>query len=437
MTRRKQGFVATPSTRTTRSSSFVVLDSMEDDFPVLTSLLAVRPGTAKPVKKPIDTPAASSKVSAAEETVLQTETCKAGHSPSTAAGGTAAISAEPAAGAMLTVGIAPAATPSSGHSKINSGQTPAAKSTAGSCALTEIPAPRNVGTDGNNKLGQKTDAGQTTKAITLSKNPETKPWNSLFKDNRAPSEGLKLRYIPPTSDILDFSDRVLPSMVDIFGYCLVGFFTGRFPGLKATYSLTKKWGVHCEVKPHDKGWVVFKFKSEADRTKVMIEGPYILYGKLLVLKVLSDDFSFEDDEFLKVPIWIKFPKLPVRLWNEDTISEVASKVGVPLTMDRITLEKANHNYARVLIEVDVTKPPPLSFPIKMASGRIFEQRVLYETFPNYCFHCKQYGHHPFICKELEAKEKVEIDEPEKVETIIIATTKATEATKAIVGTVDP
>ncbi|CAH9080411.1 unnamed protein product [Cuscuta europaea] len=226
-------------------------------------------------------------------------------------------------------------------------------------------------------------------------------------------------------------------MVDIFGYCLVGFFTGRFPGLKATYSLTKKWGVHCEVKPHDKGWVVFKFKSEADRTKVMIEGPYILYGKLLVLKVLSDDFSFEDDEFLKVPIWIKFPKLPVRLWNEDTISEVASKVGVPLTTDRITLEKANHNYARVLIEVDVTKPPPLSFPIKMASGRIFEQRVLYETFPNYCFHCKQYGHHPFICKELEAKEKVEIDEPEKAETIIIATTKATEATKAIVGTVDP
>ncbi|CAH9092608.1 unnamed protein product [Cuscuta europaea] len=272
--------------------------------------------------------------------------------------------------------------------------------------------------------------------------PNRKQWSTLFKDNRAPTEGLKLRYIPPTSDFLDFSDRVLPSMVDIFGYCLVGFFTGRFPGLKATYSLAKKWGVHCEIKPHDKGWVVFKFKSEADRTKVMLEGPYILFGKLLVLKVLSDDFSFEDEEFLKVPIWIKFPKLPVRLWNEDTISEVASMVGVPLTTDRITLEKANHNFARVLIEVDVTKPPPLSFPIKMTSGRTFEQRVLYETFPNYCFHCKQYGHHPFICKKLAAKGKAEISEPEKVEAILIArepATKAIEATKAIVvqDMVDP
>ncbi|CAH9093660.1 unnamed protein product [Cuscuta europaea] len=78
----------------------------------------------------------------------------------------------------------------------------------------------------------------------------------------------------------------------------------------------------------------------------------------------------------------------------------------------------------------------------MASGRIFEQRVLYETFPNYCFHCKQYGHHPFICKELATKEKADFGEPEKVETIIITKepiTKATEATKAIVAheTVDP
>ncbi|CAH9111760.1 unnamed protein product, partial [Cuscuta europaea] len=106
-------------------------------------------------------------------------------------------------------------------------------------------------------------------------------------------------------------------------------------------------------------------------------------------------------------------------------------VGVPLTTDRITLEKANHNFARVLIEVDVTKPPPLSFPIKMASGRTFEQRVLYETFPNYCFHCKQYGHHPFICKKLAAKEKPETNEPDNNEAILIArepTTKAIETT---------
>ncbi|CAH9081594.1 unnamed protein product [Cuscuta europaea] len=70
-----------------------------------------------------------------------------------------------------------------------------------------------------------------------------KPWSSLFKDNRNPSNGLKLRYIPPKGTSLDFTDRILPTMVDMWGFCLVGFFTGKFPGLKAIYDLKNTWGL--------------------------------------------------------------------------------------------------------------------------------------------------------------------------------------------------
>ncbi|CAH9114817.1 unnamed protein product [Cuscuta europaea] len=125
-----------------------------------------------------------------------------------------------------------------------------------------------------------------------------------------------------------------------------------------------------------------------------------------MLKPLHEDFSFVDKEFLKVPIWVKFPNLPLKLWNDDAMSEVASMVGVPLTTDKVTQDKSNHHFARVLIEVDVSKPPKLSFPIRLPSRKIFKQHVVYETFPNFCFHCKEYGHHPFICKALAEKEKV-------------------------------
>ncbi|CAH9111758.1 unnamed protein product [Cuscuta europaea] len=86
------------------------------------------------------------------------------------------------------------------------------------------------------------------------------------------------------------------------------------------------------------------------------------------------------------------------------MSEVASMVGVPLTTDKVTQDKSNHNFARVLIEVDVSKPPQLSFPIRLPSRNVFKQFVVYETFPSFCFHCKEYGHHPFICKILAEKE---------------------------------
>ncbi|CAH9105719.1 unnamed protein product, partial [Cuscuta europaea] len=125
-------------------------------------------------------------------------------------------------------------------------------------------------------------------------------------------------------------------MVSLWGFCLVGCFTGRFPGLKAIYELLNSWGVHCTLKSHNKGWVIFKFKNEQDRTKVFTEGPYNIFGRLLILKMLSEDFTFDDEAFLKVPIWVKLPNLPLNLWNEEAMSKIASKVGVPITTDKVT-----------------------------------------------------------------------------------------------------
>ncbi|CAH9101489.1 unnamed protein product [Cuscuta europaea] len=89
------------------------------------------------------------------------------------------------------------------------------------------------------------------------------------------------------------------------------------------------------------------------------------------------------------------------------MSEVASMVGMPMTTDLITQERSNHRFARVLIEVDASKPPILSFPIRLPSHKVINQSVVYETFPNFCFHCKKYGHNPFICKKLHEKEELE------------------------------
>ncbi|CAH9145396.1 unnamed protein product [Cuscuta epithymum] len=234
-----------------------------------------------------------------------------------------------------------------------------------------------------------------------------KQWSALFRDNRAPNSGLKLEYFPPTGEKLDFSHLEVPSLVEIWGHCLVGYFTGRFPGLKAIHDMTAKWKVEVHVKSHSKGWVIFKFKSEEDRLHVLAEGPYVLFGKTMYLKELSDDFSTDDEEFLKLPIWVKFPKLSMRLWKAKEIGMIASQVGIPITTDKVTQDAVYTHFARVLIEVDVSKPPVLQFPIIPPSGKEYMQQVIYETFPEYCFHCKKYGHHPFTCLILNPpKEKV-------------------------------
>ncbi|CAH9066446.1 unnamed protein product [Cuscuta europaea] len=244
----------------------------------------------------------------------------------------------------------------------------------------------------------------------VAETPISKPYASLFKDNREPTKGMKLRFIEPVGDYVDLLDRSMPSMVEIWGHCLVGYFEGRYPGFKPIQELVSKWGVPCKVRTHDRGWVIFKFQGEEDRSKVLMEGPYTLFGKSLYLKTLSDNFSFESDEFLKVPIWVKFPNLPLQIWNEDVISEIASRVGMPLTTDRVTQERSISKYARVLIEVDASKPPPLTLIVRLPNGRFHFQKMIYETFPNYCFNCKAYGHHAFTCKVLAEMERKEREE---------------------------
>ncbi|CAH9089753.1 unnamed protein product [Cuscuta europaea] len=302
--------------------------------------------------------------------------------------------------------------------------TPAAGKTQAALNGTTLIMSGKAGQTGVIGVGMSSAADMPTAAavneLTAGENSTAKaatyaPWNALFKDNRDPRCGIKLRYIPPKGDTLDFGDRVLPSMVEMWGFCLVGHFAGNFPGLKAVHDLKAKWGVKCLVRSHKKGWLIFKFQSEEERSKVLQGGPYTVFGKLLMLKVLSENFSFEDEEFLKVSIWVKFHDLPLQLWNDEAMSEVASMVGVPITTDKITQERINNDYARVLIEVDISKPPPLSFPIWLPSQKVIKQSVVYETFPSYCFLCKEFGHHPFICKKLSKcgvganKEKEKLD----------------------------
>ncbi|CAH9108810.1 unnamed protein product [Cuscuta europaea] len=194
--------------------------------------------------------------------------------------------------------------------------------------------------------------------------------------------------------------------------------------MRAFHDLSIKWGVPCKLKQHDKGWVIFQFQSENDRNKVMAEEPYALYGKAVFLRILSEDFDFDGEEFLKVPIWVKFPGLSVTLWNKQEMNELASRVGVPIVADKVTQEKSRSQFARVLVEVDLSRPPTMSIPIIQPSGKERNQYVIYETFPNYCFECKVYGHHPFTCKVLN-KELVENEDAKATNKIVsVANTAA-------------
>ncbi|XP_060200322.1 uncharacterized protein LOC132628564 [Lycium barbarum] len=106
------------------------------------------------------------------------------------------------------------------------------------------------------------------------------------------------------------------------------------------------------VLTHDEGYYIFKFNSIQDKDKVLKARPYYFNNKPRILKPWELDFNFEQEALSVIPIWVKFPGLPVGYWSPEALSKVASVVGKPLYTDEFTANVKKISYARILVEAD-------------------------------------------------------------------------------------
>ncbi|GJW56198.1 putative reverse transcriptase domain-containing protein [Tanacetum coccineum] len=93
--------------------------------------------------------------------------------------------------------------------------------------------------------------------------------------------------------------------------------------------------------------------------KVVDLDPIIKNGSKAWFVTLEAGMCMTKPEPTKVPLWVKIFNIPLEAWNSEAISRIASRIGTPIIMDRITTsmcEKAygRASFARVLVEADAT-----------------------------------------------------------------------------------
>ena len=150
---------------------------------------------------------------------------------------------------------------------------------------------------------------------------------------------------------------------------------------------------------HESGWLVYKFQSEEDKWSVLGKGSYLVYGRPLILRSMSEYFNFSTSEMSQVPVWIQFPSLPLKCWTPICLSKLASVLGKPLQCDKFTATKERISYARVLVEVDLLADLRSSINVSLPNGNTLIQKVIYETLPKFCKHCKVLGHSTGTCSK--------------------------------------
>ncbi|KAL0378725.1 UNVERIFIED_CONTAM: hypothetical protein Sradi_3178000 [Sesamum radiatum] len=229
------------------------------------------------------------------------------------------------------------------------------------------------------KTGQ-TDATCTTKTS----------YAGLFSTNRRLMDEKKLRKIEDKDETLKLDTNDLIDFRSKLGHCLVGYIAGKFSGLKAIGALSKSWGATFQLQAS--GWLVFKFATEEDMQRIVTGGPYLVFGRQLMLKSITACFGFQEDDISLTPVWGTLPSLLLECWNPNALSKIGSRLGNPVAMDSLTMNIERISYARILVEVDASKELVDRVEFILPDGTARKQPVRYEFTPKFCTTCNRFGH---------------------------------------------
>ncbi|XP_019261722.1 PREDICTED: uncharacterized protein LOC109239591 [Nicotiana attenuata] len=143
---------------------------------------------------------------------------------------------------------------------------------------------------------------------------------------------------------------------------------------------------------HEEGYYVVKFKNIADMNEILYAGPYSINNRPMILKQWTPDFDCNAEFLTELPLWVKFPYLPMSCWSKDSLSRIASAIGVPKYVDKCTAKQTRISFARMLIEVNVTKTLPSKITVMDPSRKTFQQGVIFEWKLEYCERCLMIDH---------------------------------------------
>ncbi|XP_019262025.1 PREDICTED: uncharacterized protein LOC109239887 [Nicotiana attenuata] len=125
----------------------------------------------------------------------------------------------------------------------------------------------------------------------------------------------------------------------------------------------------------------------------------------IILKLWNPDFDFKQEFMIEILLWVKFPKLPMSCWGCGSLGRIASALGKPLFADECTTKQMKISYARMLIEVNVSKPLPDTIVVMDPDGKKFQQEVEFEWKPQFCPKCQVIGHNCTKKPELQVMDR--------------------------------
>uniref|UniRef100_A0A7C9ABN9 DUF4283 domain-containing protein n=2 Tax=Opuntia streptacantha TaxID=393608 RepID=A0A7C9ABN9_OPUST len=195
-----------------------------------------------------------------------------------------------------------------------------------------------------------------------------------------------------------------PPPASMSSLCLLGKPWGDPIPLAIIMSKTRKdWGFvrgQLDYLELGNGWILFRFSNLQDIALVWNGRPWHVSGLNLVLRRWEPFFDPYSATIHRIDQWVKITRLPLELWEEDSLKTLLQDVGQFIKVDDITLNRSKGKFARVCLNIDITKPlrGSLFLPIPNQPHPL-EVPISYEGLHEVCTLCGSNAHDLEVCPE--------------------------------------
>ncbi|XP_039121328.1 uncharacterized protein LOC120258056 [Dioscorea cayenensis subsp. rotundata] len=208
---------------------------------------------------------------------------------------------------------------------------------------------------------------------------------------------VKLKNSSPT--FVKFDGDSLSRAHQRFQHALFGKFFGKPPPFEQVKkSLMDKWAFVGELQISDlpNGFLLIRCPSHDASQHLLTNGPWSINGLTLQLAPWKPFFEPVFAKLTTAAVWVQLHNLPIELWDGESLDTVTAHMGNLLKIDDLTFNLTRSKFARVCIDLDLSKPLSRGFWVGDDSQRVFVV-VLYERLPTFCYTCGVIGHGSKSC----------------------------------------
>ncbi|CAL1410373.1 unnamed protein product [Linum trigynum] len=134
------------------------------------------------------------------------------------------------------------------------------------------------------------------------------------------------------------------------------------------------------------GYFLVRFTSGMDYDRAVTNGPWMIGPNYLSVHMWDKNFDPYNHEISSTLVWARLLDILIHYFHQEAMMKIGRRIGRPIRIDEATRTAARSDYARVCVQVDLTRPLLSKFSIR--GKKYFIQ---YEGLENICLNCGTYA----------------------------------------------